>query len=62
MRLLGRKIRADMKAISGEGGPFLQMSSWRKDSIAWEKMLGEFLPDSTESFAEIRVSNRLEFC
>lgn len=32
---------------------FLSESSWREDSIAQKKMLGKFLPDSTENFAEL---------
>lgn len=41
-------IKVDVKIIPGEGGSFLR----GKDSIAQKKMLGEFLPDSTENFAE----------
>lgn len=40
--------------ISGEGMLLLRESSWGKDSIALMKMSGKFLPDPTESFAELR--------
>lgn len=50
----GKGIRVDTKTISGGGGLFLRASSWGADLIAWKKMLGKFLPDCTESFAELK--------
>jgi hypothetical protein len=51
---LGRRSERTGKFSWGGGGGGGGGFARAKDSIAWEKMLGEFLPDSTENFAELR--------
>lgn len=51
VRRLGEDLSRPESSLRGWGwGRFARA----KDSIAWEKMVGEFLPDSTENFAELR--------